>query len=256
MSKMPDNMSTEPKIWTEEYIESDEGKKRLEEIIRPIHDQVNKDLAVTVNELIVVITKKIVEAYNTCTEMAPTIIKDFGVNPLPDNFKFFVIDHLEELCNKIKLPDSPERTDKFIDSLSGDINAFIEQIKSFTEKTDMDEYLRAYGKLRHRQHYRSEKWSEVYTILIDSKWMNTGTSIEVFNHVMKNKHLPSDAEKIQLLTTTVLAMDLQTVFKFTVSQMNECFRSKNGRSFHEKYRDKHKKSPQDIIKKISDALEA
>jgi len=119
----------------------------------------------------------------------------------------------------------------------------------------MDELLRAYGKWTKTRHYKSEKWHNLYAVLINTKSIDTATTFEVFNYVMENKHLPASADKIQLLISTVRAMDFQKMTGFTIPQMNKCFKSKNGKPFHEKYRDARKRHPTpDIIKKITDTL--
>jgi hypothetical protein len=250
-------MNTDSNPWSSEFIESIEGREQINKIARQVLAQGGRELGIFIDRLMKVIIKKIIEAEKTRVEMKPTIEKDFGLNPDPIEFKNFLIDSMAQLGETIKRPDSPtnyyEPTIKFNEFF----DSYIEQFDLLAERIDLDKILRAYGKWRINNHYRSEKWYKLYTVLINIKFMDTDTTFEVFNNVMQNKHLPASAVKIKLLASMVYAMEFQAMIKFTIPQMNECFKSKNGKLFHAKYRNKNMKyPPSDIIKKISDTLKA
>lgn len=163
------------------------------------------------------------EIINTCYEVSPIIIKDFGINPLPENVIDFLLDEVDPF--------------------------------SIHSELDTDELIRMYADWRRKQHYASEKWHNLYNALQDAGYIKC-TSV-VFNYFMDNKRL-QDNGKIKWLKSKVDALYFQKKCNFTVKHLNECFQSTDGTPFKENNRSyTEPKAPlPDILKKLTDTLKA
>lgn len=198
-----------------EWLRTDEGKKVFDEIRQRLTSMLEQTRNFRENIL--------PKAKTICKEMAPTIAKDYGVNPDEDEFMDFLLDEIDF---------------------------------RMTAKMGGDELLRAYGEWRKSQHYNHLKWRPLYDELINANYITT--TIEVFNEVMTYKRLPGGADQILWLTQKNRAMYFQAELNFTVPQLKECFRNKDGTPFveHNRTRLKPKDPIKLIIKNFVDTLRA
>jgi len=235
---------------------SNEWKKAIEEIVHKVKAQEGQKMGIFVDKMMKIIYRKIKEAENTRVEMKPTIERDFGIDPLPDNFKNFLIDHMEQLQLEkiIKRPDSPVKYNELSMKLEEFNDLFIKQFDLLAEQIDLDALLREYGEWRNKKFHKSECWHDTYNGLIDSGYIDT--SAKIFDHVMTHKHLPYGAEKILWRTQKADALYFQHNLKFSMPEFNKCFRSKDGRQFKEGQRPttRRKTDLQNIIKAAKEKL--
>lgn len=68
-------------------------------------------------------------------------------------------------------------------------------------------------------------WEGLYNKLSDAGYIKT--NLEVFDHVMRYKQLPGGKPKILWLKSKVEAIYLLEYVKFSISDINDCFQSKN-----------------------------
>ena len=84
------------------------------------------------------------------------------------------------------------------------------------------------GKIK-KSREATDKWNEMCTYLTNKSFINTRP--EVFNFVMEHRHLLG-TKKIQWLSYQSDALYIFfTLAKFSISEINKCFRSKNGNPF-------------------------
>jgi len=158
------------------------------------------------------------EATDTCTEMAPTIAKDFGVNPLPEKFIDFLLDEIDPITWHP------------------------------SNNATLDEALRIYGKWREANHYKHLKWYSLYNELKKEKYIDT--TIDVFHSVMEYKHL-TGKEKILWMTAKKDAIYFADSYNLSLKQLNDCFRNYDNTPFKANNRSDSVKYPlPDIIENL------
>jgi len=245
---MPCNMDSNPKTWNSKYIMSDEGKKRIEEIVDQVKVQGGREVGIFVDKMLKVINKKIIEAENTRREMKPTIERDFGLIPDPDKFKVFLINYLEELVKTIKLPDSQLKYNDLPVKLNKSLDSYLLQIDLLAEQIDLDKLLQDYGERRVNEYNKSKIWYGTYKGLKDSGYIET--SEKTFDHVMMHRYRPKGADKILWKTVKADALYFQKNLGFSMPQFNNCFRSEDVYPFKEGQRAKtpRNKNLQNIVK--------
>ncbi len=217
-------------------MESDEGKKRIKEIVDHVKAQGEQELGIFVDKMMKVLTKKIIEAEKTRSEMKLTIERDFVLTPDPDGFKAFLIDYLEKLGKTIKRPDGHLKYNELPVKLNKSLDSYLLQIDLLADQIDLDNLLRAYSERRVDKYNKSKIWYGTYKDLIDSGYIDT--SEKTFEHVMQHRHLPKGADKILWLTAKADALHFQKNLGFSMPQFNNCFSSKDGYPFKEGQRAK------------------
>lgn len=78
---------------------------------------------------------------------------------------------------------------------------------------------------------KSVKWQGLHNELSEAGYIRS--KLEVFDYIMEYKHRPGDKDRIQWLTSKADALYFQEKFNFSMPQLNNCFRSNDGKKFSE-----------------------
>ncbi len=113
---------------------------------------------------------------------------------------------------------------------------FMHWFVKFAKKTDdyLDVKIEHYHfELFHEERVHAMKkpaqWEGLYKELSDAGYIKS--NLEVFNHVMENKHLIEAKDRILWLTSKADALDILSNFKFTMPQFNKCFLNEDEKPF-------------------------
>ncbi|MEI6048848.1 MAG: hypothetical protein WCS03_08110 [Bacteroidota bacterium] len=144
--------------------------------------------------------------------------------------------HWKVYIDKNKYSDKQtyiEITIKYLNRLLENIEDSHKTIKDTESlKSDLNHthYLRCKDYILFLEKYKVGKSDSLYDYLTTHKVIYT--TIEVFNFVMENKHLPKGVNKIQCLTSQANVLYIFKVLaKFEIPEINECFQSDTGNPF-------------------------